>query len=176
MEQSIINDAIKECSEFKTVNVFKDVYGDDKLLSIYEMTSLIESEFKKKGVLKEATKKHYISLLEYVYSDKSRSLYDNELIKEFSSISGLLITTVVVDCPYEVVVTERNELNSSIVHQLEKASELQASGYEKEAVKNYIKVISESDFTQMEYRAPVIVILLFHLENMFRNNSRPSEN
>lgn len=73
-----------------------------------------------------------------------------------------------IDCPYEIVVKERNKLNSSIVRQLANASELQASGYEKEAVINHIDEISESDFIHIEYRTPVIVILLFHLENTFR--------
>ena len=166
--QSIINEAIEVCAEHKTAEVFKDVYGENTQMGIYKMAFLVEAEFKNEGFLKNVTKEHYLQLVEYVYSNKG-SFSENELIKEFSSISGLLITSIVIDCPYEIVVKERNELNSSIVLQLSNASELQASGYEKDAVINYIDEINESDFTYMEYRAPVIVILLFHLENIFRN-------
>lgn len=166
--QSIINEAIKMCVELKTSEVFKDFYGENTQMDIYKMVSLVEAEFKNEGFLKNVTKEQYLQLLENVYSNKE-SFSDNELIKEFSSISGLIITSVVIDCPYEIVVKERNELNSSIVLQLANASELQASGYEKEAVINYIEEISESDFIHMEYRAPLIVILVFHLENTFRS-------
>ncbi len=165
--QSIINEVIKVCAEIKTTEVFKDVYGENSQMGIYKMVSLVEAEFKNEGFLKNVTKEHYLRLLEYVYSNKG-SFSENELIKKFSSISGLLITSIVIDCPYEIVVKERNKLNSSIVRQLANASELQASGYEKEAVINYIDEISESDFIHIEYRTPVIVILLFHLENTFR--------
>ena len=64
---------------------------------------------------------------------------------------------------------ERNELNSSIVSQLANDSHLPLSGYEKVAVRNFIHEISESDFTDIEYRVAVIVILIFHLQNVFRN-------
>jgi len=166
--QSIINEAIKMCVELKTTEVFKDFYGENTQMDIYKMVSLVEAEFKNEGFLKNVTKEQYLQLLEFVYSNKE-SFSNNELIKEFSSISGLLITYVVIDCPYEIVVKERNELNSSIVLQLANTSELQASGYEKEAVINYIEEISESDFIHIEYRTPVIVILAFHLENTFRS-------
>ncbi|MBN7811741.1 hypothetical protein J0A68_12335 [Algoriphagus sp. H41] len=172
--QSIINEGLEACVEHRTVEIFKDVYGENSQMGVYEMASLVEGEFKSEGFLNNVTKEDYLRLVEYIYSNK-RSFYENDLIREFSGISGLLITSIVIDCPYEIVVKERNKLNSSLVLQLSNASELQASGYEKEAVIDYIDGIDEIDFSRMVYRAPVIVILLFHLENVFRDFSELGE-
>lgn len=167
-EQTVNSDAIRTCVKSNTEELLKSIYGENTEIDIYKIAYLLEKEFKKEGFLDRATKDQYISLLNYIHSGKGVHFFENELIREYSSISGLAITPIVLDCPYEVVVREKNDLNSSIVRQLKNAPVLQSTGFSKEAVKDYIEDISDEDFDHMEYRAPVVVIFLFQLQEIFR--------
>ena len=126
------------------------------------MVDSIESNLQSIGILDSISKEAYLKLIELV-NRKDTILTESKAIKNYEMVAGLIIVDVVSTCPYQVVVERENNLRSSIVNQFKMSQELLASGYEFDQIKEYVNGIHTSDFKYIEYRAPVMVMLLFHL-------------
>jgi len=159
--QEDIRSHLRECVKTMTDKDFEDIYGVSGL-NVYTMVDSIESNLQSIGILDSISKEAYLKLIELV-NRKDTILTESKAIKNYEMVAGLIIVDVVSTCPYQVVVERENNLRSSIVNQFKMSQELLASGYEFDQIKEYVNGIHTSDFKYIEYRAPVMVMLLFHL-------------
>ncbi len=168
--QTDIRSSIRQCVKDKTDKHFQDLYSESTL-DVYLMVDSIESSLRSADILKDLSKKEYLRLVEGVKKSDS-ALIENNTIKEFSTISGLVVSDIVSFCPYKTVVEQENEIESSLVNQFRLSQRLLATGYEFSLIKEYIVDIASKDFEAVEYRTPIMIMLLFHLENKILERTR----
>lgn len=155
---------LNKCIKSKTNEVFEDVYGDTEI-DIYEMVDSIEKNFLQKSVLKSITKEEYLSLINFIKLKDGRLLED-KVVNKFSSISTLIVVDMVSTCSYEVIIEEKNKLDSSVVNQFKIGQKLLSTSYDLDQMIEYVESIHPNDFKYIEYRVPVMVMLLFNIERI----------
>jgi hypothetical protein len=157
---------LRECVKNKTDINFYDIYGT-KNIDVYKMVDAIEKELISKGTLKKISKESYLELIDSV-ERKDFFLSKNKIIEEYSMISPIIIIDLVSTCNYEIMIKEKNKLNSSLVNQFRISQNLLATGYEFKDIREFIESTESIDFEHIEFRAPVMVMILFHIEKWNR--------
>lgn len=158
---------LRECVKSQTDKYFQDIYGQSGQ-DVYTMVDSIENHLQYIGVLKGVDKDEYLKLIENISEGDSSVINGDKVVKEYSTISALLVDKVVAFCPYKVIVERENDLGSSLVNQFKRSQSLLATGYEITLIKEYLNNIHPKDFINIEYRTPVMIMLLFHVENNIR--------
>ncbi|GAB4261085.1 MAG: hypothetical protein Kow0079_17780 [Vicingaceae bacterium] len=75
---------------------------------------------------------------------------------------------IFTQCPFFVLVTEKNEMKSSLYFQSQLLNGIQASGYEDIGlIKELISSTSDDDFEKIVYRAPIILVIVNGLDNIY---------
>jgi len=154
---------LRQCAKNKTDNVFLDLYNE-KGLDLYSMVASIESDLQHIGVLNDLSVNSYIKLIEAV-KQKNLTLTNSNTINKYSMIGGLIIIDVISNCPHEIIYKKKDKLNSNITNQFKLIDQLLASGYDYNVIFKYINHMQKDDFKHIEYRAPIIVMLLFLLSD-----------
>ena len=101
----------------KRDEVFREVYGGEPSLDVYEMVALTEKKLFEEGILPRVNRESYLKLVDD-FQKKGVRPGEFRTIKDYSLLSGLIVREVVLSCPFKVVVEESNELESTLVEQL----------------------------------------------------------
>ena len=82
-------------------------------------------------------------------------------------------------CNYEIIIKEKNELNSTVVNQYKSGQKLLETGHNLDELIEFVQLTDSSDFKRIEYRTPALVSLLFRIDlNKYptnRNNQLPED-
>lgn len=158
---------LRKCVKAATDEEFAVFYGDSSVLDVYEMVEIIEDDLRSDKLLQGVDKEGYVKLVDDVRIGNDH-IVKHEVMQKFSPISGIVVVDMVSVCPYKTVVENSNRLNSSIVNQFKLSSQLTATGYDFGLIKDFAESIDPEDFSHVEYRAPIMVMLLTHIQNKSR--------
>ena len=153
---------IKECVKSKTDKEFVDLYNDYNM-DVYKMVNSIEQEFLEMEILENLGKDEYIRLISLVKNYNSDVL-DNKLVNKYSPICGFIAYDVLSTCNYEIIIKEKNELNSTVVNQYKSGQKLLETGHNLDELIEFVQLTDSSDFKRIEYRTPALVSLLFRID------------
>lgn len=157
---------VNEATNFSEYN--KTGKGD-----FYSMIAEIETTIFLYNKLQGFTKGDYEKKVEELLINKEQSgetLYKNvsDVFDKYGYIPRVNNFKVFNQCPFFVLITESNEMTSSLFFQSQALNELEASGYEDVGlIKELISSTKDEDFKKIIYRTPIILSLINGLDNIY---------
>ncbi len=147
----------------------------------YTMIKEIEDLFISNKKLNDSSKKSYQDMIKNVLSDEKndKTFYDNinKIYDKYGYIPSVNNYLVFNDCPFQVLVTEKHDIKSTLFYQSQALSGIQADGYRDiNLIKELISLTSENDFTKIVYRAPILLVCVSSLDNIYGKAHAPVEN
>ncbi|MCV6630234.1 MAG: hypothetical protein OIF50_10275 [Flavobacteriaceae bacterium] len=166
--QQVVEEKIKEC--------VKEVMNDGNFLNsfdFYELMEDCENAFIETGILSNATKEAYSSLFEQIKAESRKDLLETiNAILSIEDKSGFYFSVyeyhvnLFYRCPYYALVTEKNEIDSTLYWQIEFLKRIMDSSYlDTSLTKQLLSVTRNEDFSKMVYRAPIILLAIINLLN-----------
>ena len=166
----VIEDKITKCvnevTNFSEYN--KSGQGD-----FYTMIKEIEKVIFLQNKLQNFNKEDYIKKIVELLINKEKTgekLYKetNKIFDKYGYIPSVNNFKVFNQCPFFVLVTEKNEMKSSLFFQSQLLNEIEANGYkDTELIKELITSTTDEDFKKIVYRAPVVLVLISCLDNIY---------
>lgn len=172
VEQQLIN-CVNKSTNFAEYNPTKE--GD-----FYTMIKEIENLFISSKKLKDNSKKSYQEMILSVLSNENndKNFYDNiyKIYDKYGYLPSVNNYRVFNECPFQVLVTEKHNMKSTLFYQSQSLSGIQANGYKDVSlIKELISLTSDNDFERIVYRAPILLVCVSSLDNFFGEAHAPVE-
>lgn len=164
--EQIIEQKIAQCVN-ETTNFSK--YNKSGQGDFYTMMEDVE----KLLLVQKESKEDYNKTVEDLLVNKDeigKELFDkiNKVFDKYGYIPQENNHKIFTQCPFFVLVTEKNEMKSSLYFQSQLLNGIQASGYEDIGlIKELISSTSDDDFKKIIYRTPIILVIVNSLDNIY---------
>lgn len=147
----------------------------------YTMIKEIEDLFISNKKLNDSSKKSYQDMILSVLSNENsdENFYHNiyKIYDKYGYLPSVNNYRVFNECPFQVLVTEKHDMKSTLFYQSQALSGIQADGYrDVNLIKELISLTSENDFTKIVYRAPILLVCVSSLDNIYGEAHAPVEN
>lgn len=147
----------------------------------YTMIKEIEDLFISNKKLNDSSKKSYQDMILSVLSNENsdENFYHNiyKIYDKYGYLPSVNNYRVFNECPFQVLVTEKHDMKSTLFYQSQALSGIQADGYrDVTRIKELISLTSENDFTKIVYRAPILLVCVSSLDNIYGEVHAPVEN
>jgi hypothetical protein len=139
--------------------------------SVYQMISDIEKASIEAGLIERVSKEEYQKLKDKVYleNDSTFQMVTDKVMIRYGFEYSFNSDKILSHCVYTALITEKNEITSTLFAQSQYLNQILYSGFEdKQAMDNLLEYTSSSDFECVEYRAPIIICLV-NMVRMERN-------
>lgn len=165
-QEEIVELKLKKCVNSEIQN-FRKLYANPVSKDIYSSLEEVENMFINKKFLQGRDIDSYKAFISDVQEDTGRQdALRKVLVENFNDQLLELIhdpTTILIQCPQTVLITEKNSINSTLNLQYETMGWLIAEGYKnKEAIDQLFSVTKAEDFNKIIYRTPFIFIILMN--------------
>lgn len=176
-QDKVVETKLKKCVNKLINQDFESFYKKKSNIDFYFITYNIEQILLNDNFLDNPIKESYIKLITKLLQDEKTSKFESLYIKLTNEFDKIIIgfedstyypIYLYEKCPKEIIITERNKINSTLYRQFETGSYLLSYGHRDEKlIKKFIKETKESDFEKISYRAPIIILVYLNLKIIY---------
>lgn len=169
-EKYLIN-KIGKCID-SNVSIKRDKIGYLETQDVNQTFRNFEGYLLKKGHLDNPTKESYSNLIDKIlkYPENYLDIYKHVNNSDIYIDSDIIVnpSLILLQCPYYVIVTEKNEFNSTVVQQYDIVNSIVDSNYEDEfLIRKLFNSTSEEKFSRLMFRVPFMYIVLMNVEKKY---------
>lgn len=170
-QEKTIENSLRKCVNKSIGNQIRRI--SNKNINFYQLIIKVENILLNDGLLANNNSKSYSDLFKNILKDK----YPNEHKEAYNKIyflldrsgyenNGYLVKSdVLKDCPYRILITERNKYDTFLSEQVRIISQLEDKGFNnKKLILELVNIINDKSFTKVIYRAPIILLVYRNLK------------
>lgn len=168
----IDNESLKKCVNLKVTESIKETFDKNYSADFYVLMNQVEKLLIIKGVLEDKSLDSYKKAFSEMSNNENGvylNVFDelNHLLKdEKFGISFVNSYAIFKECPYYVLITEKNDVNSIIEKQFLHFSQMEIDGhYNINIIDDLINDTKLEKSSSNIYKAPITFLYIFNLTN-----------
>jgi len=169
-QKNTLENRLRECVNSRANNEFYKKGISSKEIDYYLIINDLEAYFIKENIFRKISKKEFLIGIDKIIKGEidNQKLNDDilKIIDRYNFSVAHFSSTLLQYCPHQIF-NNKEEMSKSFIDQLDAIDKLYAfDPYNQEYINELVNTVSEKDFKNIIYRAPIIAILydlvMFH--------------
>lgn len=172
--------ALKKCVNERVNKNVEELFGKQPF-DFYNFISEIENEFIEKDILKGFKKDDYLNLYVDILNSAEKPEYldvykrQNNIIENFG-FKPFSTEAIFNQCPYIISSENKEDEGRFFYKQGSILNRMMAEGYDnRKLFEELLNSVDEKNFNKIVYRAPVILLMMINLDNIYNPDIKKME-